>query len=94
MSYALHGAGLLDTPLDSSGLAAFGRRGRGEWVTVYGNPGHAYMVVAGLRFDTSSRQEQGNRWTARKALRERLRRPASRRLLARSRGSRPRHPAR
>ena len=63
VSYALHGGGLLDTPLDSSGLAAFGRPGKGDWVTVYGNPGHAYMVVAGLRFDTSSGKRTGNRWT-------------------------------
>jgi peptidoglycan hydrolase-like protein with peptidoglycan-binding domain len=65
VSYALHGAGLLNTQLDSSALAAFGRRGRGEWVSVMGNAGHAYMVVAGLRFDTSSGKRSGNRWTAR-----------------------------
>jgi hypothetical protein len=63
VSYALHGAGLLDAALDSSGLAAFGRPGPGRWVTVMGNPGHAYMVVAGLRFDTSSSNQTGNRWT-------------------------------
>ena len=64
VSYALHGAGLLDVALDSSGLAVFGRAGPGRWVTVMGNPGHAYMVVAGLRFDTSSGKQSGNRWTA------------------------------
>jgi hypothetical protein len=63
VSYALHGAGLLDTQLDSSALAAFGKRGRGEWVSVMANAGHAYMVVAGLRFDTSSSKSDGNRWT-------------------------------
>jgi cell wall-associated NlpC family hydrolase len=63
VSYALHGAGLLDTQLDSSALATFGERGRGEWVSVMGNAGHAYMVVAGLRFDTSARKSDGNRWT-------------------------------
>ena len=56
MSYALHGAGLLDVALDSSGLAAFGRAGPGRWVSVMGNAQHAYMVVAGVRFDTSSEQ--------------------------------------
>jgi cell wall-associated NlpC family hydrolase len=63
VSYALHGAGLLDTALDSSGFMTWGERGPGTWVSVYGNPGHAYMVVAGLRFDTSARRTTGTRWT-------------------------------
>ena len=63
VSYALHGAGLVDVALDSSGVAAFGKPGAGRWVSVMGNPGHAYMVVAGLRFDTSSSNQTGNRWT-------------------------------
>jgi cell wall-associated NlpC family hydrolase len=63
MSYALHGAGLLDTPLDSTGFMSWGERGRGEWVTTYANAGHSYMLVAGLRFDTSARKETGNRWS-------------------------------
>ncbi|MDQ3936706.1 MAG: C40 family peptidase, partial [Actinomycetota bacterium] len=67
VSYALHGAGLLDRPLDSSGLARWGSRGRGEWITVYANPDHAYVVIAGLRFDTSragseNTTERGPRW--------------------------------
>jgi cell wall-associated NlpC family hydrolase len=62
VSYVLHGAGLLDRPLDSSGLARWGRRGRGGWITVYANAGHAYVVIAGLRFDTSGRGESGPRW--------------------------------
>jgi cell wall-associated NlpC family hydrolase len=62
VSYVLHGAGLLDHPLDSSGLARWGDRGRGSWITVYANRGHAYMIVAGLRFDTSGRGERGPRW--------------------------------
>jgi hypothetical protein len=63
VSYALHGAGLLDTALDSSGFMSWGESGRGTWVSVYGNPGHAYMVVAGLRFDTSARRRTGSRWS-------------------------------
>lgn len=54
VSYALHGGGLLGTPLDSTGLSRYGSRGKGDWISVYGNPGHAYMIVAGLRFDTSN----------------------------------------
>ena len=63
ISYALHGAGLLDTALDSSGFMSWGERGRGEWVSIYAHGGHAYMVVAGLRFDTSARKVTGNRWS-------------------------------
>jgi peptidoglycan hydrolase-like protein with peptidoglycan-binding domain len=63
VSYALHGAGLLDTALDSTGFMRWGEAGRGEWVTIRTNPSHAYMIVAGLRFDTSARRQTGNRWT-------------------------------
>jgi peptidoglycan hydrolase-like protein with peptidoglycan-binding domain len=63
VSYVLHAAGLLDTPLDSSGFMRWGERGRGEWITIRSNPGHAYMIVAGLRFDTSARRVTGNRWS-------------------------------
>jgi peptidoglycan hydrolase-like protein with peptidoglycan-binding domain len=62
MSYALHGAGLLDEALDSTGFMSFGEAGKGQWVTTYGNPSHSYMVIAGLRFDTSGRAEDGTRW--------------------------------
>jgi peptidoglycan hydrolase-like protein with peptidoglycan-binding domain len=53
VSYALHGGNLVSTQLDSTGFMSYGASGRGRWITVFGNPGHAYMVVAGLRFDTS-----------------------------------------
>ena len=65
VSYVLHAGGLLDTPLASGGLMSWGRRGRGDWVTVRSNPGHAYLIVAGLRFDTSARKRSGNRWSDR-----------------------------
>ncbi len=64
VSYVLHAAGLLDTPLDSTGFMSWGEPGRGAWVTVRTNPSHAYLIVAGLRFDTSARRETGNRWSA------------------------------
>jgi len=55
VSYALIGGGLLEgTPLDSSSFMKWGKPGQGEWVTVYTNPGHAYVVIAGLRLDTSA----------------------------------------
>jgi hypothetical protein len=52
MSYALHGGGLLDQALTSSGFSSWGKAGKGAWITTYGSGGHSYMVVAGLRFDT------------------------------------------
>jgi hypothetical protein len=54
VSFALHAAGLLETPLDSGSFMRWGERGRGPWITVYTNPGHAYVVIAGLRLDTSA----------------------------------------
>ncbi len=63
VSYALHGGGLLKTPLDSSGLMSYGRPGRGKRITIYANPGHAFMVVDGRRFDTSARSQTGSRWS-------------------------------
>ena len=87
ISYALIAAGALKTPLDSSSFMRWGLLGKGAWITVYTNPGHAYAVIAGLRLDTStggvlSRRiartaERGPRWRAGK-------RPA--------RGFRARHP--
>lgn len=62
ISYVLHAAGLLDTPRDSTGFMSFGDRGKGDWITVYAHGGHAYVVIAGLRFDTSGEGEDGPRW--------------------------------
>ncbi|MDQ3850912.1 MAG: peptidoglycan-binding protein [Actinomycetota bacterium] len=62
VSYALHGGGLLNTPMASGDLMSWGVDGPGTWVTVYANGGHVYMVVAGLRFDTSGRSGTGSRW--------------------------------
>ena len=64
ISFALHFAGLLRTPLDSSGLMRYGAPGRGRHITIYANPGHAYMVIDGRRFDTSAISETGSRWTS------------------------------
>jgi hypothetical protein len=64
VSFALHGAGLLDATLDSTSLARFGRSGPGTWLTIYANKVHTYLVVAGLRFDTSGQAQAGTRWQA------------------------------
>jgi cell wall-associated NlpC family hydrolase len=70
VSYALHGAGLLNHPKDSGELMGWRFSGRGEWITVYANSGHVYMKVAGLRFDTSGLDEDGTRWHDTRATRE------------------------
>lgn len=66
VSYALRGAGLLDEPLDSSSFMRWGESGPGQWFTIYTNPGHAFIVIAGLRLDTSAAGDpsglKGPRW--------------------------------
>ena len=73
--------GLQDSPLDSSKFMSWGESGRGDWITVFTNPGHAYAVIAGLRLDTSAAGDpnggKGPRW-----------RPT----LRRNRGFKARHP--
>jgi cell wall-associated NlpC family hydrolase len=63
VSYVLHAAGLLSRARDSAGFMSFGDAGRGTWITIRTNPSHAYMIVAGLRFDTSARSRTGSRWS-------------------------------
>jgi cell wall-associated NlpC family hydrolase len=63
VSYALHGGRLLTSPLTSGSFEAFGEEGSGRWITIYANASHAYMVVAGLRFDTAGDTSgTGPRW--------------------------------
>ncbi|HEY1596431.1 MAG TPA: hypothetical protein VGF74_13620 [Thermoleophilaceae bacterium] len=62
VSYVLHAAGLLDVPEVSGTLAHWGVQGEGKWITVYANKGHAFMIIAGLRFDTSGEGQSGPRW--------------------------------
>jgi hypothetical protein len=61
VSYALHGGRFVKAPKDSSDYMSWGLAGKGKWITVYTNPGHAYMVVAGLRFDTGYRDSYGQK---------------------------------
>jgi cell wall-associated NlpC family hydrolase len=62
ISYALAAAGLIESPMASGPMMTWGRKGKGDWVTIYANEGHAFMVVAGLRFDTSGMKQAGTRW--------------------------------
>jgi hypothetical protein len=69
VSYVLHAAGILPSPMASGPLMRWGSPGMGSWITVYANSGHAWMTVAGLRFDTSAvgeslNQGSGPRWRA------------------------------
>jgi hypothetical protein len=81
VSFALHGGSLLETPLDSSSFMSWGERGKGQWISVYTNPGHAFAIIAGLRLDTSAAGDpsgaKGPRWRPR---------------LRTTRGFRTRHP--
>jgi hypothetical protein len=62
VSFVLASAGLLNAPLDSGRLMSWGEAGKGRWVTIYANQGHVWMVVAGIRFDTSGAKITGSRW--------------------------------
>ena len=62
VSFALAGAGLLRTPLTSGGFLNYGAPGPGRWITIYTNSGHIFMIVGGLRFDTSGQGRAGTRW--------------------------------
>ena len=61
VSYALHGAGRRPRPRDSSPFEPSAAPGRGRWITIYANAGHVYMVVNGVRFDTSGASQTGSR---------------------------------
>jgi cell wall-associated NlpC family hydrolase len=64
MSYALHGAGLLDRPLTSGDFMSWGKAGKGTWITIYAHGGHGFLVIAGLRFDTGwNNAGKGPRWS-------------------------------
>jgi hypothetical protein len=75
---------MIKTSMDSSDFETWGVRGLGQWITVYTNPGHAFVQIAGIRLDTSAEQDphpptgSGPRW-----------RP----LMKRTSGFQPRHPS-
>jgi hypothetical protein len=68
VSYVLHAAGLLPVSMDSSEFESWGKRGLGQWITVYTNPAHAFVEIAGIRLDTSAEGDpnppsgSGPRW--------------------------------
>ena len=65
ISYALRGGSLITSPLNSTGFMGWGEPEAGKWISVYANAGHAYAVIAGLRWDTAgSVGGTGPRWYA------------------------------
>lgn len=63
LNYAFKAAGLVDTTMVSGEYAKWGEEGPGKWVTIYANGGHVFMVVGGVRYDTSFRDgPRGSRW--------------------------------
>ena len=67
LSFVFAAAGLLNTTVTSGQLMSWGDPGPGKWITVFAAPGHTFMYVAGLRFDTVSLAETGSRWSNRAA---------------------------
>ncbi len=67
LSFAFAAAGLLNTTMTSGQLMSWGKGGPGKWITVFAAPGHTFMYVAGLRFDTVALAQTGSRWSNRAA---------------------------
>lgn len=67
LSFVLAAARLLNTTVTSGQLMTWGKPGPGKWVTIFASPGHTFMYVAGLRFDTVALAETGTRWSSRPA---------------------------
>ena len=66
VSFVLHSIGRMDTPTPSQGLRNYAQGGPGKWITVYASQGHAFVVIAGLRFDTGyGSGEHGPQWLTR-----------------------------
>lgn len=65
VSYALGrpGARIVDSPMPSTGYMDWGKRGKGDWITVYADSGHMFVVIAGLRFDTAQTPGAGPGWS-------------------------------
>jgi cell wall-associated NlpC family hydrolase len=82
VSFALHGGHLLSAPIDSLQMIDWGYGGRGHWMTIYTNAGHAFLEIAGIRLDTSTAGDPGG-----------LSGPRWRPLLADTAGFVSRHPA-
>jgi hypothetical protein len=63
VSYALHGGNFVSRPRPSSGYFSWGKRGKGDWITVYTRSSHMYVEIKGARFDTSNTPGAGPGWS-------------------------------
>jgi hypothetical protein len=65
VSYALgdRGARILEAPMPSGSFMRWEDPGQGSWITTYANEGHMYVVIAGLRLDTSQTPGDGPGWS-------------------------------
>ena len=63
VSWALHGARLLGSPLPSGSFRTWGVPGAGRWINIYYNGGHMFATIAGLRLDTSQVSGDGPGWS-------------------------------
>ena len=68
VSYVLgpKGANIMSSPMPSGPMMKWGKKGKGKWITVYAHGGHAFVEIAGLRFDTSMPDDgqSGPGWSA------------------------------
>jgi hypothetical protein len=67
ISFVLAASGLLQGTETAGELMSYGDRGPGKWITIYAAPGHTFMYIAGLRFDTVALAQTGSRWSNRPA---------------------------
>lgn len=67
VAFVLREAGMLKRGAapTSGDFLRWGRPGYGKWLTVYAKSGHVFLLIAGLRFDTTgSGRGVGPRWYA------------------------------
>ncbi len=63
VSYVLREAGLMKGCGTSKSFFNYGKKGEGDWITIYVRNGHVFMTVAGLRLDTGGPGgESGPKW--------------------------------
>jgi cell wall-associated NlpC family hydrolase len=67
ISFVLAASGLLKGTETAAQLMSYGDAGPGKWITIYASPGHTFMYIAGLRFDTVALAQSGSRWSNRSA---------------------------
>jgi hypothetical protein len=63
VSYVLREAGIIRGSMPSNAFLDYGKRGEGDWITIYIRKGHVFMTIAGLRLDTGGDSHRsGPKW--------------------------------